>query len=71
MPKGRRCDADINPNIKGHLGCLGTFRPRRHSRGAANGRDDLIITTVDLGENVAISMAQGGFIKGPLGAQRL
>ena len=35
----------------------------------ANGRDDLIITTVDLGENVAISMAQGGFIKG-LGAQR-
>lgn len=35
----------------------------------SNGRDDLIITTVDLGENVAISMAQGGFIKG-LGAQR-
>jgi ribose transport system substrate-binding protein len=33
------------------------------------GRDDLIITTVDLGENVAISMAQNGFIKG-LGAQR-
>ena len=33
------------------------------------GRDDLIITTIDLGENVAISMAQGGFIKG-LGAQR-
>ncbi len=33
------------------------------------GRDDLVITTVDLGENVAISMAQGGFIKG-LGAQR-
>jgi ribose transport system substrate-binding protein len=35
----------------------------------AAGRDDLIITTVDLGENVAINMAQGGFIKG-LGAQR-
>jgi ribose transport system substrate-binding protein len=33
------------------------------------GRDDLIITTVDLGENVAISMAQNGFVKG-LGAQR-
>jgi len=33
------------------------------------GRDDLVITTVDLGENVAINMAQGGFIKG-LGAQR-
>jgi ribose transport system substrate-binding protein len=35
----------------------------------ANGRDDLIITTIDLGENVAIDMARGGFIKG-LGAQR-
>ena len=33
------------------------------------GRDDLIITTIDLGENVAISMAQNGFVKG-LGAQR-
>ncbi len=33
------------------------------------GRDDLVITTVDLGENVAISMAQGSFVKG-LGAQR-
>ena len=33
------------------------------------GRDDLVITTIDLGENVAISMAQNGFIKG-LGAQR-
>lgn len=33
------------------------------------GRDDLVITTVDLGENVAISMAQNGFVKG-LGAQR-
>ncbi|MCB2137557.1 MAG: substrate-binding domain-containing protein [Rhodobacteraceae bacterium] len=33
------------------------------------GRDDLIITTIDLGENVAINMAQDGFVKG-LGAQR-
>jgi ribose transport system substrate-binding protein len=33
------------------------------------GRDDLIITTCDLGENVAISMAQNSFVKG-LGAQR-
>ena len=33
------------------------------------GRNDLVITTIDLGENVAINMAQGGFIKG-LGAQR-
>lgn len=34
------------------------------------GRDDLIITTIDLGENVAIDMAQNGFVKG-LGAQRV
>jgi len=33
------------------------------------GRDDLVITTCDLGENVAINMASGGFVKG-LGAQR-
>lgn len=35
----------------------------------AAGRNDLIITTCDLGQNVAISMAKNGFIKG-LGAQR-
>jgi len=35
----------------------------------ANGRDDLIITTIDLGENVAISIAEGGYVYG-LGAQR-
>ena len=35
----------------------------------ANGKDDLIITTIDLGENVAISIAKGGPIYG-LGAQR-
>ena len=33
------------------------------------GRDDLIITTIDLGENVAIDIASSGFVKG-LGAQR-
>jgi len=33
------------------------------------GRDDLVITTIDLGENVAINMAGDGFVKG-LGAQR-
>jgi ribose transport system substrate-binding protein len=33
------------------------------------GRDDLVITTIDLGENVAINMAGGGMVKG-LGAQR-
>jgi ribose transport system substrate-binding protein len=35
----------------------------------ANGRNDLDVTTVDLGQNVAIDMAKGGPIKG-LGAQR-
>jgi ribose transport system substrate-binding protein len=35
----------------------------------ANGKEDLIITTIDLGENVAISIAKGGPIYG-LGAQR-
>ena len=33
------------------------------------GRDDLVITTIDLGENVAIDMAQGRLRQGP-GAQR-
>ena len=33
------------------------------------GHDKLIITTCDLGENVAIDMARGGFVKG-IGAQR-
>ncbi len=35
----------------------------------AAGKDDLIITTIDLGENVAIDIARGGYVKG-LGAQR-
>jgi ribose transport system substrate-binding protein len=35
----------------------------------ANGRSNLDVTTIDLGQNVAIDMAQGGPIKG-LGAQR-
>ena len=33
------------------------------------GREKLVITTCDLGENVALDMARGGFIKG-IGAQR-
>lgn len=39
------------------------------SAARTNGRDDLIVSTCDLGENVAIDMASGGYIKG-LGAQR-
>jgi ribose transport system substrate-binding protein len=33
------------------------------------GRNDLVITTIDLGEPVAIELASGGMVKG-LGAQR-
>jgi ribose transport system substrate-binding protein len=39
------------------------------SAATTNGRDDLIVTNCDLGENVAINMAQDGVIKG-LSAQR-
>jgi ribose transport system substrate-binding protein len=35
----------------------------------AAGRDNLVITTCDLGQNVAINVAEGGYVKG-LGAQR-
>jgi ribose transport system substrate-binding protein len=35
----------------------------------AAGRDDLVITTIDLGQNVAIDIARGGYVRG-LGAQR-
>jgi ribose transport system substrate-binding protein len=58
-----------NPNVKGvwavwDVPAEGVIAAARNA-----GRDDLIITTIDLGENVAISMAQNGFVKG-LGAQR-
>lgn len=35
----------------------------------ASGRDDLAVTTVDLGNNVAIDMAQNGFVNGIAAAQ--
>lgn len=58
-----------NPNVKGiwavwDVPAEGVIAAARNA-----GRDDLVITTIDLGENVAISMAQNGFVKG-LGAQR-
>jgi ribose transport system substrate-binding protein len=58
-----------NPNVKGiwavwDVPAEGVIAAARNA-----GRDDLIITTIDLGENVAISMAPNGFVKG-LGAQR-
>ena len=58
-----------NPTIKGIWAVWDVPAEGVIAAARAAGRDDLIITTVDLGENVAISMAQGGFIKG-LGAQR-
>ena len=58
-----------NPSIRGIWAVWDVPAEGVISAARAAGRDDLIITTVDLGENVAISMAQGGFIKG-LGAQR-
>lgn len=58
-----------NPSIKGIWAVWDVPAEGVISAARAAGRDDLIITTVDLGENVAISMAQGGFVKG-LGAQR-
>ena len=35
----------------------------------AGRENDVVVTTIDLGQNVAISLAQGGIVKG-LGAQR-
>ncbi|MBX4893276.1 substrate-binding domain-containing protein [Rhizobium bangladeshense] len=58
-----------NPNVTGiwavwDVPAEGVIAAARNA-----GRDDLVITTIDLGENVAISMAQDSFVKG-LGAQR-
>ena len=39
------------------------------SAARTSNKSNLIVTTEDLGENVAINIAQGGFVKG-LGAQR-
>ncbi|EPE96095.1 substrate-binding domain-containing protein [Rhizobium grahamii] len=58
-----------NPNIKGIWAVWDVPAEGVISAARNAGRDDLIITTCDLGENVAISMAQGSFVKG-LGAQR-
>ncbi|WP_202190087.1 substrate-binding domain-containing protein [Ensifer sp. LCM 4579] len=58
-----------NPNVKGIWAVWDVPAEGVVSAARNAGRDDLIITTIDLGENVAISMAQDGFVKG-LGAQR-
>ncbi len=58
-----------NPSVKGIWAVWDVPAEGVISAARVAGRDDLVITTIDLGENVAISMAQGGFVKG-LGAQR-
>ena len=56
-----------NPTINGIWAVWDVPAEGVISAARAAGRDDLIITTIDLGENVAINIAQGGFVKG-LGA---
>ena len=58
-----------NPSIKGIWAVWDVPAEGVISAARTAGRDDLVITTIDLGENVAINMAAGGFVKG-LGAQR-
>ncbi len=58
-----------NPDINGIWAVWDLPAEGVMSAARAAGRDDLVITTIDLGENVAIDMARGGFIKG-IGAQR-
>jgi ribose transport system substrate-binding protein len=58
-----------NPSIKGIWAVWDVPAEGVIAAARSAGRNDLIITTCDLGQNVAIDMASGGFIKG-LGAQR-
>jgi ribose transport system substrate-binding protein len=58
-----------NPSLKGIWAVWDVPAEGVISAARTAGRDDLVITTIDLGENVAIDMAGNGFIKG-LGAQR-
>jgi ribose transport system substrate-binding protein len=58
-----------NPSVKGIWAVWDVPAEGVIAAARTAGRDDLIITTIDLGENVAIDIASGGFVKG-LGAQR-
>lgn len=58
-----------NPNLTGIWGVWDVPTEGIISAARANGRNDLIVTTIDLGLNIAVNMAQGGAVKG-LGAQR-
>jgi ribose transport system substrate-binding protein len=57
-----------NPDIDGIFAPWDVPAEGVMSAARAAGREDLIITTVDLGENVARSIASDGIVKG-LGAQ--
>lgn len=58
-----------HPNIDGVWAVWDVPAEGVISAARSAGKDKLVITTEDLGENVAINMAQGSYVKG-LGAQR-
>ncbi len=58
-----------NANIKGIWAVWDVPAEGVLAAARAAGRNDLVVTTIDLGLNVAVEMAQGGLIYG-LGAQR-
>jgi ribose transport system substrate-binding protein len=58
-----------HPNIDGIWAVWDVPAEGVISAARSAGKDNLVITTEDLGENVAINMAQGSYVKG-LGAQR-
>ncbi len=58
-----------HPNIDGVWAVWDVPAEGVISAARSAGKDNLVITTEDLGENVAINMAQGSYVKG-LGAQR-
>ncbi|HWQ78896.1 MAG TPA: substrate-binding domain-containing protein [Anaerovoracaceae bacterium] len=57
-----------NPNLNGIFAVWDVPAEAVVASAIAAGRDDLVITTIDLGNNVARMIAEGGMIKG-LGAQ--
>lgn len=57
-----------HPNLKGIFVVWDVPAEGALAAARSAGRNDLAITTIDLGTNVALDIAQGGMIKG-LGAQ--
>jgi ribose transport system substrate-binding protein len=58
-----------NPSLNGIWAVWDLLAEGVMSAARSPGRNDLVITTVDLGLNVAVEMARNGMVKG-LGAQR-